>query len=235
MFATLLGVFRRQIKDWWQGRMLARQSGEPWAFEQVIRTCNAGSASEAYEAISLWLTRLAPPLAAATLTRLAEKLQAPVFMTPNGRGAIPEDHPLAIGNLYQSRKLHADMMDADLTIAIGTRFQVGVGGAGAALKPPGKLLHIDIDASIIDRVHKSDASLTGNAAEILPAIEAAMIAGLFRSPPTMVSCVTRSGSGASWFPSTTAPPISRASFCSQSRKALAMAAREARRMLMSSI
>ena len=108
------------------------------------------------------------------LTRLAEKLQAPVFMTPNGRGAIAEDHPLAIGNLYQSRKLHADMLDADLSIAIGTRFQVGVGGTGAALKPPGKLLHIDIDPSIVDRVHKSDASLTGNAAEILPAIEAAM-------------------------------------------------------------
>ena len=108
------------------------------------------------------------------LTRLAEKLQAPVFMTPNGRGAITEDHSLAIGNLYQSRKLHADMMDADLTIAIGTRFQVGVGGSGAALKPPGKLLHIDIDASIVDRVHKSDASLIGAAAEILPAIDAAM-------------------------------------------------------------
>ena len=69
------------------------------------------------------------------LTQFAEKLGAPVFTTPNGRGAISETHPLSIGNLYLSKKLHAAMTDADLTIAIGTRFQVGVGGTGAALCP----------------------------------------------------------------------------------------------------
>jgi acetolactate synthase-1/2/3 large subunit len=112
--------------------------------------------------------------AAEHVTRLAEKLQAPVFTTANGRGAIPEDHPLCVGNLYASRKLHSDMADADLTIAIGTRFQVGVGGAGAQLTPPGNLLHIDIDASVIDRVHKSDVALVGDAVTVLPMIEDAM-------------------------------------------------------------
>lgn len=104
------------------------------------------------------------------LLMLAEKLQAPVFMTPNGRGAIAEDHPLAIGNLYQSRKLHSDMADADLTIAIGTRFQVGVGGVGAALRPAGKLLHIDIDPAVISRVHPADVAIVGDVKEILPAL-----------------------------------------------------------------
>lgn len=112
--------------------------------------------------------------AAAMLTRLAEKLQAPVFTTPNGRGSIPDDHPLAIGNVWPSRKLHADMADADLTIAVGTRFQAGVGGANAALTPPGKLLHIDIDPSVIGRAHRTDAGLVGDAATLLPAIEAAI-------------------------------------------------------------
>ena len=74
--------------------------------------------------------------AAPALTRLAEKLNAPVMTTANGRGAIPEDHELCIGNLYQSRRLQADMSDCDLTIAIGTRFQVGVRGAGSRIKPP---------------------------------------------------------------------------------------------------
>ncbi len=108
------------------------------------------------------------------LTRLAEKLQAPVFTTHNGRGAIPEDHPLCIGNLYQSRRIQEAIADADVTLAIGTRFQVGVAGAGAALKPPGHLLHLDTDPSVINRVHKSAASLIGDVRDLLPLIEDAL-------------------------------------------------------------
>ena len=112
--------------------------------------------------------------AAERITRLAEKLRAPVFMTPNGRGALPETHELVIGNLYASRQLHSDMTDADLTIAIGTRFQAGVGGANAALTPPGKLLHIDIDAAVIGRVHKTDVAIVADANDALMGIDAAI-------------------------------------------------------------
>lgn len=112
--------------------------------------------------------------AAADLTRLAERLGAPVFTTHNGRGSIPEDHPLCIGNLYAARRLHAAIANADLTIAIGTRFQVGVGGSANHLSPPGKLLHIDIDPGIVNRVHRADLSVTGDAGTILQHIESAM-------------------------------------------------------------
>ncbi len=112
--------------------------------------------------------------AAEAVTALAEKLQAPVFTTPNGRGALPETHELVIGNLYPSRKLHSDMADADLTIAIGTRFQAGVGGTNAALTPPGKLLHIDIDASVVGRVHKTDVGIIGDASEAVRRLDAAI-------------------------------------------------------------
>lgn len=112
--------------------------------------------------------------AAEKLVAFAEKLNAPVFTTANGRGAIPDSHPLAIGNVYASRKLHADMADADLTIAIGTRFQVGVGGASAKLRPPGKLLHLDIDPAVINRVHHADVSLVGDAGELINSLTAAI-------------------------------------------------------------
>ncbi|MBT4162585.1 MAG: hypothetical protein HOC70_10825 [Gammaproteobacteria bacterium] len=112
--------------------------------------------------------------ASGELVRLAEKLGAPVFTTHNGRGVIPEDHPLCLGNLYQARKLHAAIIDAELTIAIGTRFQVGVSGSGALLQPPGKLLHIDIDPSVVDLVHRSDASVIGDARSVLQSIDSAM-------------------------------------------------------------
>ena len=112
--------------------------------------------------------------ASAALTRLAEKLKAPVFTTPNGRGSIPEDHELCIGNLYLSRKIHAEMADCDLTIALGTRFQVGVAGGNAQFRPPGKLLHIDIDAGVINLVHRSDAALVGDVNTLIARIETAI-------------------------------------------------------------
>ncbi len=108
------------------------------------------------------------------LTALAEQLDAPVFTSHNGRGSIPEDHELCVGNLWQSRYLQRDISDADLTIAVGTRFQVGVGGGAATMKPPGKLLHIDIDAGVINLVHKADAAITGDLSEVLPALRDAI-------------------------------------------------------------
>ncbi|MCZ6503230.1 MAG: thiamine pyrophosphate-dependent enzyme, partial [Gammaproteobacteria bacterium] len=104
------------------------------------------------------------------LIQFAEMLNAPVFTTANGRGAIPEDHPLCIGNIYQSRRLHEDLTDCELTIAIGTRFQVGVNGRSANLKPPGKLLHLDIDPATLNRLHVADLAIEGDANELLQAI-----------------------------------------------------------------
>jgi len=112
--------------------------------------------------------------ASKALTALAENLGAPVFTSHNGRGAIPEDHPLCAGNLYQARSMHAALGDADLTIAVGTRFQVGVAGAAAQLAPPGRLLHIDIDDDMIGRVHPADLSLNADADDALQAITRAM-------------------------------------------------------------
>ena len=105
--------------------------------------------------------------AAAQLTSLAEKLNAPVFTTHNGRGSIPEDHTLSVGNIYQARSMHTAIEEADLTIAVGTRFQVGVGGGASALKPAGRLLHIDADERVINLVHSADVSVVGDADDIL--------------------------------------------------------------------
>ncbi len=102
--------------------------------------------------------------------QLAEKLNAPVFTTANGRGVLAEDHPLCIGNIYQSRRIHNELIDCELTIAIGTRFQVGVGGAGANQKPPGKLLHLDIDPATLHGVHEAAVALEGDAALCLQLI-----------------------------------------------------------------
>jgi acetolactate synthase I/II/III large subunit len=101
--------------------------------------------------------------AGAELVELAERLGAPVITTVNGRGAIPETHPLALGNLYQSRAVAAALATAEITLAIGTRFQAGVDGANHRLTPPGRLLHIDVDPGVIGRAHRTAVAVVGDA------------------------------------------------------------------------
>ncbi|TDJ16887.1 MAG: hypothetical protein E2O65_09165, partial [Gammaproteobacteria bacterium] len=108
--------------------------------------------------------------AGAALTQLAERLDAPVLTTVDGRGSIPEDHPLAVGNYYQSAGIFQSIAEADLTIAIGTKFAVGVDGQGAKFKPPGELLQIDIDPTMIGRTHRADVSMVADARLAIEAI-----------------------------------------------------------------
>ncbi len=53
--------------------------------------------------------------------RLAEKLQAPVVLTPMAKGLVPEDHPLYAGILFHARSdLLADIVrEADLVAGLG--------------------------------------------------------------------------------------------------------------------
>ena len=53
--------------------------------------------------------------------RLAEKLQAPLVLTPMAKGLVPEDHPLYAGVLFHARSdLMAEVIrEADLVVGIG--------------------------------------------------------------------------------------------------------------------
>ena len=110
--------------------------------------------------------------AGAELQALARRLGATVLTTVNGRGAIPETDPLALGNFYQSRGVAAGIAAADVTLAIGTRFQAGVDGANHRLKPPGALVHIDADPGVIGRVHQPAVAVVGDALATLAAMNA---------------------------------------------------------------
>ena len=99
----------------------------------------------------------------AEVQALAEQLQIPVLTTVDGRGVMPEDHPLCIGNYYNSAGMYKAIGDADLTLAIGTKFAVGVDGQFAAQTPPGRLVHIDIDSNMIGRTHQAHVGLVADA------------------------------------------------------------------------
>ena len=97
-----------------------------------------------------------------TLTRLAEALNAPVFTSITGRGAIPEDHPLAMGPLPQQPQFTPVLEAADVVLAVGTRFQ---GGATRnwSVKLPGKLIHLDADPGVIGRNYPAEVAVVGDA------------------------------------------------------------------------
>lgn len=101
------------------------------------------------------------------LTRLAERLQSPVFTTTLGKGAIPEDHPLAGGNTLLHPTGRAYLRTCDLMLAVGTRLKE-IETERWRLKLPERLIHIDIDPAEIGRNYEASTAVVGHAR---PALE----------------------------------------------------------------
>ncbi len=73
--------------------------------------------------------------AGAQLTAVAEFLQAAVVTTRQGKGAIDDRHPLSVGTVWVNKRLQPLLDDADVILAVGTRFlgsNVAAGTRGGA-------------------------------------------------------------------------------------------------------
>jgi len=95
--------------------------------------------------------------AAADLVKLAERLRIPVASSASGLGAIPSDHPLALGLVARNGLYHANhaARQADVLLALGVRFDDRTSSSwlpGYSFTiPPTKLIHVDIDPDEIAR------------------------------------------------------------------------------------
>lgn len=98
----------------------------------------------------------------AALQQLAEDLGAPVFTTVLGKGAIPEDHPLAAGSAAVHPAASKYLEGCDLMLAVGTRFTEEE-TLGFQMRLPDTLLHIDIDAAEIGRNYQPTSGIVGDA------------------------------------------------------------------------
>ncbi len=106
------------------------------------------------------------------LIDLAERLNAPVATTLQGKGVFPESHPLALWPGFGdaappfARKVAAA---CDATLALGCRFgEVGTGSYG--VRPPGPLVHVDIDAGVFDRNFPAAVAVEADAGVFLRAL-----------------------------------------------------------------
>ena len=111
--------------------------------------------------------------ASAPLVRLAETLGAPVLTSVEGRGSIPEDHALSLGPNGDLARLDPVIAEADVVLAVGTRFQLG-SNLQMALSIPGTLIHLDADPGSIDRFHPVDLGIRADAVLGLEALLGAL-------------------------------------------------------------
>ena len=100
--------------------------------------------------------------ASGELTDLAERMGAPVVTTIEGRGAISEAHDLSLGFRTDRRSAAEIFEEADVVLAIGTRFQ-NYATRVWTLQMPENLIHIDVDPGVIGRNYPAAVPIVADA------------------------------------------------------------------------
>lgn len=103
----------------------------------------------------------------AEITRLAERLNAPVVMTTEGQGVIHCDHPLCAGNFVLW--LNPVFKQADAVLVVGSRLRAS-GNTRLELRPDQRVIQIDFNADELGRNHRIDLGITADARAALTAL-----------------------------------------------------------------
>ncbi len=107
--------------------------------------------------------------AASALLQMVERLGAPVITTQKGKGAVPADHPLHIGNWANEPPVRQLIEDCDLMLAVGTRFSYFPTG-GWSLRLPDRIVQIDLDPTELGRNYPIEVGVEGDAELALTAL-----------------------------------------------------------------
>src|SRR5213078_2635440 len=107
--------------------------------------------------------------AAAQLRELAELTGIPVVTTLMARGAFPDRHPQHMGmpGMHGTVAAVGALQQADLLIALGTRFDDRVTGKLSSFAPDAKVIHADIDPAEISKNRTADVPIVGDAKEVI--------------------------------------------------------------------
>jgi len=103
------------------------------------------------------------------LRDLVKTLGFPCTNTLMGLGAYPHDDPQFVGMLGMHGTYEANMAmhDADLIIALGARFDDRITGTLDTFAPNAKIIHVDIDPSVINKNVMADIAIIADVKEVM--------------------------------------------------------------------
>ena len=129
---------------------------------------------------------------AAYLKAFAEKAGIPVALTVHGLGGFPSDHYLCLQMLGMHGTVYANyaVNEADLLLALGVRFDDRVTGKVSEFAKHGKIAHIDIDPSEINKIKVATLPIVGDVSRALKDL-----VEMITQEPTLVP---KSGAFADW-------------------------------------
>ncbi len=136
---------------------------EPLAIEQAVEALNG-----AERPLVVAGSGIAHSRCAGALKTVVEKAGIPFLLMNNGRGAVPDEHPLSLWDGGLVGMMTATAM-ADVVLAVGIRFNwvLNYGDilAGA------RVIRVDIDPAEVDRNRHADLALVGDAGAVLRLLE----------------------------------------------------------------
>ncbi len=103
------------------------------------------------------------------LAELVELTGIPVVTTLMARGAFPDDHPLCLGmpGMHGNYTAVTSMQEADLRIALGSRFDDRVTGKLDGFAPHAKIIHVDIDPAELGKLRRPDVPIVGDCRSVI--------------------------------------------------------------------
>lgn len=104
------------------------------------------------------------------LRSFVEKTQIPVITTLMGKGAVPDSYANHLGmvGMHGSYAANMAVMECDLLMAIGSRFDDRVTGDAENFAPNAQIVHFDIDKVEINKIVHADISVGGDLRWSLP-------------------------------------------------------------------
>jgi acetolactate synthase-1/2/3 large subunit len=119
--------------------------------------------------------------ASGELAALAETLGVPVLTTAEGKGAIPDDHALALGSHkgiprggdMDSDPLQQFLDGLDTLLVVGSSLAVSR-TKGRGWRLPENIIHVDADRTAIGKVYDASLSVEGDAKAVLDAVKNAV-------------------------------------------------------------
>jgi acetolactate synthase I/II/III large subunit len=114
--------------------------------------------------------------AAEALHELVGLTRIHVVTTLMARGAFPDSHPLALGmpGMHGTYTAITSMQEADLLVALGSRFDDRVTGKLDGFAPDAKIIHVDIDPAELGKVRRPDVGIVGDCRLVIEELAAVL-------------------------------------------------------------